>query len=112
MKTPTDIDTPAIIILMVKAKPSVTLSPMEVLNDPVTPIVPGVSIINPIMVYTIGFSLPLNHAYSREVVVNAMAVNNSLSNNDWEGRMMFLAKLWSGSYADTMYNCYRWVGVV
>ena len=43
---------------------------------------------------------------------NNMAVNNTDSANDWEGRMMFLSKLWSGAYADTMFNCYRWVGIV
>lgn len=43
---------------------------------------------------------------------NEMAVNNTASENDWEGRMMFLSKFWSGSYANTMYNCYRWVGIV
>merc|ERR1712166_469300 len=29
---------------------------------------------------------------------NAMAINNTASEDDWEGRMMFLAKLWSNSY--------------
>lgn len=41
---------------------------------------------------------------------NEMAKNNTASADDWEGRMMFLAKLWSNSYADTLYNCYKWVG--
>ena len=41
---------------------------------------------------------------------NEMAINNTASADDWEGRMMFLAKLWSNSYADTVYNCYKWLG--
>lgn len=40
---------------------------------------------------------------------NLMNVNNTISEADWEGRLVFLNMMWSKSYADTMYNCFMYM---
>ena len=40
---------------------------------------------------------------------NGMQVNNTISEDDWEGRLAYIFKTWSKSYADTTYNCFNYL---